>query len=152
MIETEKPNPFQLLELPTDATKEEIVERGQELCELAETDEQRLLYRWAMEKLITHPSTRLEYELFEIPSTEYEDPEWNRFARTHRKNPVNLTALAKETKHPQLSDFDMAALIGLLLDGLLNVPKGDIRAVLENSPFEAGYGPPPLEVRDVIFG
>ena len=26
MIDTEKPNPFQLLELPADATKEEIVE------------------------------------------------------------------------------------------------------------------------------
>ncbi len=152
MITTDKPNPFQVLELPTDATNADIVARGQELCDLAETDEQRLLYRWAMEELITHPFTRLEYELFEIPDAEYENLDWDRFARKHRRNPVDLAALAREASPPGLDDFDLAALMQLLLDGLLTVPEADVRAALENSPFEAGCGPPPLEVRDVIFG
>lgn len=152
MIETDKPNPFQILELPTNATRNQIAERGGEKCDLAETNEQRLLYRWAMEQLITNPDTRLEYELFEMPDTEYKDEEWERFVKAHRRNPVDLAALIKEIPPPRLEDFDLAALIQIILDGILIVPEADIKIAVDNSPFRAGIGVPPLEVRDVIFG
>ena len=86
----DKPNPFQTLGLPTDATNEEIVARGQELCDLAESEEQRLLYRSAMEQLLTKAEMRLQYELFEIPGAEYEDRDWEHFARAHRRTQSTL--------------------------------------------------------------
>lgn len=152
MIVTNKPNPFQVLGLPVDATKKEIKERGEELSDLAETDELRLLYRWAVEQLFTNPRTRLEYELFEIPNAQYEDQQWEDFARAHRKNPVNLAVLVKSAPPARLEDFDLAALIRLFLDGVLTIPEADISVAIDGSPFLPGYGPPPLEVRDVIFG
>lgn len=152
METVEKSNPFQVLKLPADTTNKDIVARGQELTNTAETNEQRLLYRKAVEELITNPSTRLEYELFEIPGSRYEDPDWERFVRLHRRNPINLSALANEVPPPGLLDFDLEALIDLLLDGLLAVKEAEIRDAVENTPFKAGCGRPSLEVRDVIFG
>ena len=152
MIVTNKPNPFQVLRLPVNATKKEIKEQGEELSDLAETDELRLLYRWAVEQLFTNPRTRLEYELFEVPDAQYEDQRWEGFARAHRKNPVNLAVLVKESSPACLEDFDLAALIRLFMDFILIIPKADISAAIDGSPFLPGYSRPPLEVRDVIFG
>ena len=152
MVSTDKPNPFQVLGLPADATNEDIVTRGQELCELAETEDRRLLCRWAIEQLITKSSTRLEYELFEVPGAQYEDLDAEPFYRRNRRNPVDLGALARAAPPPCLEDFNLATLIGMLLDGLLKVPETDLQAIVDSCPFDAGYGPPPLEVRDVIFG
>src|SRR5204863_166269 len=130
----------------TNATQEEVVFRGQELCDLAETDEQRLLYRWAMEQLITHPNTRLLYELFEVPNALYEDREWENFARAFRRNPVDLAALAHETTPPRIADFNLSALIGQLLDETLTIPEADLKATIDHPPFSPGHGPPPLEL------
>lgn len=152
MIVVDKQNPFHILKLPTDATNEEIVERGQELCELAESEEQRMLFRWAIEQLITKPATRLEYELFEIPNTKYEDSEWNRFIRKHRRNPINLAELAKENPTPCLKDYNLANLVQLIIDGMLKVQQPDIKCIIDKSPFKPDIGSPPLEVKDVIFG
>lgn len=152
MINNDKSNPFQVLGLPTDATNQDIVERGQELCKLAESGGRRLLYRLAMEQLITKQETRLEFELHEIPDTKYEDNEWERFTRLNKRNPVNLAALAKEIPPPSVDDFNMPELVMLLLDALLKVPGPDIKTAVDNSPFKPGIGSPPLEVRDVIFG
>ena len=152
MIATDKPNPFQVLGLPADATKADIVACGEELCDLAETEDLRLLYRWAMDQLLTNPRTRLQYELFEIPNAQYEDQAWKDFARKYGRKPVDLTALVKEASPARLEHFDLSALIQLVLDGLLTIPEADLTAVLDSSPFLPGYGPPPLEVRDVIFG
>ena len=152
MIESDKPNPFQVLGLPTNATMKEVVERGQEVDQEAETEEARLLCRWAVEQLRTNPHTRLEYELFEIPATQYEDQEWDNFARANKINPVNLASLAREAAPARLEDFNLHSLIELLLDGLLTIPVADIALIADSSPFLPGYGPPPLEVRDVIFG
>jgi len=148
----EKPNPFKVLKLPTNASNRDIVSTGLDLSELAETDEQRLMYREAIQELITNPSTRLLYELFEIPDARYSNPEWERFLKAHRKNPVDLSAVANKTPAPSLEDFNLANLINLLLDGLLTVQKIDLKVAVENSPFRTGGDTPPLEVRDVLFG
>ena len=152
MIAIDKPNPFHILEISTDASTEEIVERGQELCELAESEEQRMLFRWAIEQIITKFSTRLEYEIFEIPNTKYEDAEWERFIRKHKKNPINLDELATVNPSPCLEDYNSANLVQLILDGMLKVQQPDIKSVIEESPFKPDIGSPPLEVKDVIFG
>lgn len=149
-----KANPFKVLELPTNATKSEIVEHATMLVDLAETDEERVAYREALQELITNPSVRLQYELFEIPDTRYEDEDkgWDDFVSTYGGEPVDLNELVKETPPINLEDFDLAALIRLVLDGRLSISEADIRTAIDNSPFLPGYGPPPLEVQDVIFG
>lgn len=152
MISTDKPNPFAVLGLSTTASQEEIVTRGQELCDLAENDEQRLLYRWAMEQLITHPNTRLGYELFEPPDAQYEDREWEKFARDFRRNPIDLSTLTRDVAPPKVADFDLPGIASLLLDDLLEFSDVDLRTAIDHCPFPPGHGPPPLEVRDVIFG
>ena len=93
MIDADKPNPFQVLKLPTNVTKKEIVERGRELYDTAETEEQRQLYSWAKEQLLSKPLVRLEYELFEAPETQYEDTERNNFVRKYKRLPISPDAL-----------------------------------------------------------
>jgi hypothetical protein len=151
MIAEDKPNPFQVLGLPTSASKKDIVDRGQELYDTAESEEQRQLYRWAKEQLLTNQHTRLLYELFELPDTRYEDLEWEEFVRMYRRNPLHLDALIKDTLPIGLEDFDITALIRLLLQGMFTMPEIDIDDILKESPF-VPRSKPPLEVRDVIFG
>jgi hypothetical protein len=151
MIAEDKPNPFQVLGLPTNASKKDIVDRGEELYVTAETEEQRLLYRWAKEQLLTNQHIRLLYELFELPDTRYEDLEWEEFVRKYRRNSLHLDALVKDAPPIGLEDFDITALIRLLLQGMFTVPEIDIDDILKRSPF-APRSRPPLEVRDVLFG
>jgi len=151
MIVTDKPNPFVVLALSADATRAEIVARGQELYDTAETKEQGLLYRWAMEQLITNSRTRLGYELFELPATQYEDPAWESFVRVHKRKPVDLATLAQGIPPPSVDDIDMAAVMRLLLDSMLTVNKPDIRVAIDGSPYMPVYLLP-MEVRDVLFG
>jgi hypothetical protein len=75
--------------------------------------------------------------VFEVPGTDYEQAQWKRFERKYRRNPVNLQALSESISPPSVGDFDLPALIDILLDGLLDVPEP---------------GPLPVEVRDVILG
>ena len=151
MIETDKPNPFHVLRLSIHATKKEIVERGQELYDTAETEEQRQLYRWAKEQLLTNVHTRLVYALFEMPDTQYDNPEWEQFIRLYRKNPVRLETLVKSIPAITEEDFDISAMIQQILQGFLTVPDADITTAVNGSPFMA-RSKPTLEVRDVIFG
>ena len=148
----DKPNPFQTLSLPVDATSAEIVEKVNERMETADDEDQRQLYRAAgQEQLLQHPLTRVAYELLEVPGARYRDPEWEQFVRKNQKNPIKVADLARECPPPGLNDFDFAALIELALKGLLLVPEADIAAAVEHNPFSPQCGPP-LEVRDVIFG
>jgi len=152
MISPDRPNPFRILGLPTDATEAEIVERANEKIDLAETEEERLETRWALGEIITRVETRLAYELFEAPGAVYEDRAWDDFARRNGRQPADLAALTRDAAPPTVDQFDLVALTRLLLDGALIVPEGSVAAALEESPVEPGAGPPPLEVKDVIFG
>jgi hypothetical protein len=152
VIAIDKPNPFFVLQLPTDAGNEDIVARGQQLSDLAESEEQRVLCRWAMEQLITHPAMRLEWELFEVPGTAYRDDGWERFVRGHRRSPVDQAALTRDAEPLRLEDFDLAALARLVADALLVPPALDIDPIVQAPPVTFELGPPPVEVKDVIFG
>ena len=155
MFTGDKLNPFQMLGLPTGATIREITERGDDLCATAEPGEQ-LMYRQAVEELITHPFTRLLHELYEVPGTDYVDEEWESFLRKHKRNPLRRATVELEEVAPlTLQDFNLGALLELLLDGLLTLPEdpGIMPAMLAE-PWRPDPDPldAPLEVQDVIFG
>lgn len=154
MFESDKPNPFEVLGLPVDANDAAIVARGGDLLQTSASDEQRQLYRWAIDELTTRASTRLRYELYEPPDTQYEAERegWSVFARKHKINPIKRPRLDKETPELNLEDFDLEALLEMLLEGLLVVPEADITPALRESPFARETIALPLEVRDVIFG
>ena len=152
MIADDKPNPFEVLAVPVTATDAEIAASAQELGDLAETEEDRQLYRWAREQLATHPRTRREYTIFEVPGAIYDEPGWSAFEQRHRRPPVNVRGLAGEAVALTVEDFDLVALVGLLIDGLLDVPAPDLARPLAAPPVPFGPGWFPLEIRDVIFG
>ena len=151
MINAEKPNPFQVLKLPTNATKKEIVERSRELYDTAETEEQRQVYSWAKEQLLSKPLVRLEYELFETPETQYEDTELDTFVRKHRRLAIAPDVPLRDAQPIKKEDVSMSELIELVLQDILTVPEGDITIPLHQSSFKPAHKPP-LEVRDVLFG
>jgi hypothetical protein len=148
---TAKPNPFHVLRLPIEATKAEIVRRGEELSQFA-SDAEIVTIREAVAALITHPDVRRRHELLEVPGARYRTDEWASFERKHRKNPVDLDALAAGSRPLAPADFDPVAIIGLLLDGLLQPSDPDLRPALQHAPVPPGPAGPPLEVRDVLFG
>jgi hypothetical protein len=150
-MEMDKPNPFLILRLATKATKREIIERAQELYDTAETEDEQRLYSWAKEQLLTNPQTRLVYELFEYPDTQYDDSGLELFAKKYKHAQFDLDKLTKEAPPISLEDLDMAAVFRQFLQGLLEVPEADITVALNDIPFSIEMEPP-LEVRDVIFG
>jgi hypothetical protein len=147
-----KRNPFHELGLPVDTSVADVVRKGQELVELAATDEEARNARWAMRELTTHPRDRARHELLEVPDTNYQDDVWDRFERRHRRNPVDLDALARDAQPLRSTDFDVRAILGLLLDDLLAPPAADIDLAVRNAPQPQPFGPSPIEVSDVIFG
>ena len=146
------PNPFHLLGLPVGATEQDIVERLQELSELAETDEERRRFRKAADELVKHPSIRRQHELLEMPGAKYREEQWKAFEHRNKRNPVDLKALAAGASTPRTEDFDLKAIIGLLLDSLLSPPAADIRPAVDNPPVAPGPGASPVELSDVVFG
>jgi hypothetical protein len=147
-----KRNPFHELGLPVDASPADVVRQGRERVELAATEEEAQNARWAMQELNRHPHHRARYELLEMPDTDYGDDAWERFARRNRKNPVDLDALVGDTRRLRSADFDLHAVLGLLLDDLLTPPAPNVEPAVRKPPDTPTVGPPPLEVRDVIFG
>jgi len=147
-----KRNPFHVLALPTDATKPDIVERSDELADMAPTDDDRHAVIEAQRQLITNPATRLLHEVLEVPDTSYREQDWKVFENRNKRNPVNPTALAAGANPLRRTDFNIQAVIGFLLDDLLRPPPVDVRRAVENPPVPPEMGAPPIEVRDVLFG
>lgn len=151
MIDTDKPNPFAVLKLPTNATLAEIVSQAEELHLLAETKEETLLIRWAAEQLRTNQRTRLEYELFEMPEARYTDDSWETFARQYRRRETGLPAQIQDASAPGPEDLDLAALAELHLDQLLLHSEPDLEQAMQGSPLVPRYTLP-LKEEDVICG
>lgn len=147
-----KQNPFHVLGLPRNANDKEVVLRGDELGLTEEPGEAQDLVRWAVRELTVHPATRRVHELLEVPGTDYRDERWARFERLNRRSPVDLVALAAGSPPLRASDFDLGAVIGLLLDELLSPPVVDLRPAAAGPPVPRTDGPPPMEVHDVVFG
>ncbi|GAA1557041.1 hypothetical protein GCM10009678_45070 [Actinomadura kijaniata] len=147
-----RPNPFHVLGLSPDADRDTVVARGRELSDLADTEERRALCGWAVRELLGSPGTRRVHELLEVPGAAYRDEEWEDFARRHRRRPANTKALKRAAEELRTADFDLAAILGLVLDGLLEPPPVDLAEGVRAAPVPPGPGDPPLEVTDVLFG
>lgn len=152
MSEVSARNPFHELGLPLDASADDVVSQGDERVDLADSDEERRDARRAVRELNTHPRDRARHELLEVPGTDYGNTDWDRFAHRNRRNPIDPAALAASGEPLRVSDFDLRAVLGLLLDDLLAPPDVDIEPAVRAAPRPLELGPPPLEVRDVIFG
>nr|BBH86926.1 hypothetical protein KTC_16770 [Thermosporothrix sp. COM3] len=150
MPDQEKPNPFCVLRLPTGSTLAEIVARGEDLHQIAENKEQAMLIHWATEQLKSNPETRLEYELFELPDTRYENEEWENFARKQRRKPITLAALAKESQPTPTQQVNMPVLLQSLLKLAQKVEKADIESVLDHAPCVPECTTPAMEEWNVI--
>lgn len=151
-MSNERHNPFHILGLPIDASDEAIVRRGQSLINTAQSDEQRQLYRWAIDELTLHPLTRLEHALYEFPETAYRDTQWEAFIKKHKRQPAKPDTSVPSAAPLTLADVDMAALLDEVLAALLDVPLVDLEQARKHAPFSMQSLPLPLEVRDVIFG
>lgn len=151
-METDRPNPFFVLRLATNASKREIIEKAQELYDISASEEERQLYTWAKEQLITHPQKRLVYELFEYPDVRYDDQLFEQFVERYKNAPVPSAEQLLETATPlSLEHLNMVAVFQRLLQSLLEVPESEITTALAHIPFPVEVRSP-LEVRDVIFG
>jgi hypothetical protein len=141
---------FCTLALPTDATEAAVVDRDLQLAgrkpEAAET------YRDAREQLLERKRDRLRHELLEIPGAAYPDDEWEPFCRKFERNPVGLTRFTQDSGTPGAADFDWPAFLHLAIEERLSTSTSDLAPAIQQPPFPPGYGPPPLEVYDVIFG
>ena len=151
MIDSDKPNPFFVLKLPTNATQADIVNQSEELHILAQTGEEDRLISWAAEQLRTNQRIRLEYELFELPETRYTDENWEMFVNRHRRRETALPPLLQDMDPPGLEDLNLAALTELLLEEALTPGEPDIEQAINGSPLVPRYTLP-LKEEDVICG
>ncbi|MDT0341984.1 hypothetical protein [Streptomyces litchfieldiae] len=148
-----KPNPFHVLGLPVTADDETVVEHARDLALVAEAREERALAEWAKDELTGRPETRRLHAFLEAPDTDYRAERWDDFARRHRRPPVTPGSLTGNAAPPTAGDFDLAAVVRLLVEGLLTPPDVDVRPALQAAPVPFRLPErPPLEVRDVLFG
>ncbi|WP_410597484.1 hypothetical protein [Amycolatopsis sp. lyj-23] len=145
-------NPFHVLQLPADATGKEIVDRAAEAAELADTDAERHAIAEARRALITHPEVRLRHELLEVPGSGYLERDWEPFEHENRRNPVDFSAMTEGAVPLRRADFDLRAILGLVLDEVLALPEPDVAAALTDPPVRPVWDAPPIEVRHVLFG
>lgn len=151
MIATDKPNPFRVLMLPSDATLETIVSQAEDLYLLAESKEEEMLRRWAVEQLSTNVRTRLAYELFELPEARYMDEEWESFIRQNTREENNPPDILQGVPAPRADDLDLAVLADLLLAGLLAESEPDLDQAIAGAPLVPKYTFP-LKEEQVICG
>lgn len=151
MIEAEKPNPFYVLKLPTNATQAEMVSQTENLA-LSGAGEERLIH-WAAEQLRTNLRTRLEYELFELPGTCYADEGWETFVSQYRprRREAALPAQVQEMSTPGLNALNLAALAELFLENVLVPCEPDLEQAINGSPLVPRYTLP-LKEEDGICG
>ncbi|MFD5031756.1 hypothetical protein ACFWM0_15260 [Streptomyces sp. NPDC058405] len=146
-----KPNPFHILGLPVSASDEDVAERFQELAVIG-TQDAGALAEWAKDELMGRPERRELHVLLEAPGAEYRGERWEDFARQYGRRPDAFDGPSGRPEAPRASDFDLAAVARLLLDGMLTPPTVDVRPALDNAPVPLRLERPPLEVRDVLFG
>lgn len=147
-----KPNPFHVLGLPVTASDQEVAERFQELAMTGER-EAGALAEWAKDELLGLPERRELHVLLQAPGADYRGEAWEDFARQYGRRPAPFDAgPGGRAPAAGAEHFDLAALARGLLDGMLVPPEVDVRAAAACAPVPLRPGPPPLEVRDVLFG
>lgn len=143
-------NPFTVLGLGVEASSREVSRQGKRLSTATSNEEELRAVSAAVEALNTHPMVRLTHEFFEVPNTAYRNPDWERFARGFRRSPIGVGGSA-EHQPPSIHDFDVAALLELVLQGWLDAPMPPLGPALDHAPVDLGSSDG-RELDDDLFG
>ena len=157
-------SPFHVLGVPVGASREEIVERADELARTCSGDEERKLVAWAKGELTTDPVLRARYERTEPRSTDYpRQQRWEDFVRDFTRNPVTALSLAGEDEgyegaidgggsHLRDEDVDLLAAVRILIRQAADAGLDSLDPLFQTMPATDADGVSRLEIRDVLFG
>ena len=157
-------SPFHVLGVPVGASREEIVERADELARTCAGDEDRKLIVWAKGELTTDPVLRARYERTEPRSTDYaRQQRWEDFVRDFERNPVTTRSLADDGEGQEgagdgdgsrlrAEDVDLAAAVRVLIRRAADAGLDSLDPLFQTMPANDADGVSRLEIRDVLFG
>jgi hypothetical protein len=157
-------SPFHVLGVPVGASREEIVERAEELARTSAGDEDRKLIFWAKGELTTDPVLRARYERTEPRGTDYgRQQRWDDFVRDFRRNPVTAQSLADDGAGQEGAeggggsqlrdeDVDLAAAVRILIRRAADAGLDSLDPLFQTMPVNDADGVSRLEIRDVLFG
>ena len=157
-------SPFHVLGVPVGASREEIVERAEELARTCAGDEDRKLILWAKGELTTDPALRARYERTEPRSTDYgRQQRWDDFVRDFHRNPVTAQSLADDGAGREYAedgggsrlrdeDVDLAAAVRILIRRAADAGLDSLDPLFQTMPANDADGVSRLEIRDVLFG
>jgi hypothetical protein len=166
-------SPFHVLALPVDASREEIVERAEELARACGSDEDRRLIVWAKDELTTDPVLRARYERTEPRHTDYaRQQRWEDFVRDFERNPVTAQSMADEAADRtragdgdgqegdgdgdgarlRAEDVDLPAAVRILIRRAADAGLDSLDPLFQTMPSTDADGVSRLEIRDVLFG
>jgi hypothetical protein len=148
-------SPFHVLGVPVGASREEIVERAEELARTTGNEEDRKLIAWAKGELTTDPTLRARYERTEPRSTDYtRQQRWEDFVRDFQRNPVTTQSLADAGGGAQLraEDVDLPAAVRILIRRAADAGLDSLDPLFQTMPANDADGVSRLEIRDVLFG
>jgi len=157
-------SPFHVLGVPVSASREEIVERADELARTCGRDEDRKLIAWAKGELTTDPVLRARYERTEPRGTDYaRQQRWEDFVRAFGRNPVTTRSLADDGEGQEgagddggaqlrAEDVDLAAAVRILIRRAADAGLDSLDPLFQTLPANDADGVSRLEIRDVLFG
>ena len=157
-------SPFHVLGVPVDASREQIVERADELARTCGTDEDRKLIAWAKAELTSDPALRARYERTEPRGTDYpRQQRWEAFVRDFNRNPVTAQSLAADDEGQDAAgdvagsrlrdeDVDLAAAVRILIRRAADAGLDSLDPLFQTIPVNDADGVSRLEIRDVLFG
>ena len=157
-------SPFHALGVPVDASREQIVERADELARTCGTDEERTLITWAKAELTTDPVLRARYERTEPRGTDYpRQQRWEAFVRDFTRNPVTAQSLTADSDGQEGAgadggsqlrdeDVDLAAAVRILIRRAADAGLDSLDPLFQTIPVNDADGVSRLEIRDVLFG
>jgi hypothetical protein len=153
-----------VLGVPVGASREEIVERAEDLARACIGDEDRKLVDWARGELTTDPVLRARYERTEPRNTDYaRQQRWENFVRAFERNPVTAQSLADDGEglesagdgdgaHLRDEDVDLAAAVRILIRRAADAGLDSLDPLFQTMPANDVDGVSRLEIRDVLFG
>ena len=156
-------NPFHVLGVPLGASREEIVERADELARTVANEKDRRLVAWAKTQLTTDPVLRARYEWTEPRGTDYaRQQRWEDFVRDSERNPVTAQSLADDDagrneaggggSQLRAEDVDLPAAVRILIREAADARIGAVDPLFQTMPANDADGVSRLEIRDVLFG
>ena len=162
-------SPFHVLGVPVGASREEIVERAEELARTCGGDEDRKLIVWAKSELTTDPALRARYERTEPRRTDYaRQQRWEDFVRAFERNPVTAQSLTDDGEGREgegtegtgeggrsrlrAEDVDLAAAVRILIRRAADAGLDSLNPLFQTMPANDADGVSRLEIRDVLFG